>query len=182
MVLAAGCATLSPADVPASPQPQRPIVVLDIDGTLTPYNLHVFEVRPGAAQVLQAYAGKGYQIVYVTTRVPPMQAMLPGWLGKGGFPPGPLHVAQSAAERADAAGFKAAVLARYQAAGWRLAYAYGDSPSDFAAYARAGFPSARVFALQRRYAQTCEAGVYGRCLPGWTEHLPFVEHEVPRLR
>ena len=179
MMLAAGCATLPPAGVPPSPQAQRPIVVFDIDGTLTPHNLHAFEVRPGAVQALRAYADKGYQVVYITTRVPLFQAMLPGWLGNSGFPAGPLHVAQSAGERDDAAGFKAAVLARYQAAGWRLAYAYGDSPSDFDAYARAGLPPSRVFALQRRYARACEDGAYGTCLPGWVAHLAFVEREVP---
>lgn len=181
-LLAMGCAPIAPADVPAIAPPHRQVVVLDIDGTLTPHNLLVFEVRPAAPQVLQAYAGKGYRIVYVTTRRPLFQSFLRGWLDRHGFPPGALHVAQTAAERADAAGFKAAVLARYRAAGWTLAYAYGDSATDFEAYARSGMAPAQIFALRRRGAETCVGAHFGSCLDGWDAHLQFVEREVPSAR
>jgi len=180
--LLAGCAAIPPAGVPPAPPQHRQLVVLDIDGTITPHNLHVLEVRAGAPQVLQAYASKGYQIVYITTRVPLFQWFLPRWLADNGLPPGALHVAQDAAERGDPAAFKAGVLARYSAAGWTPAYAYGDSPSDFDAYARAGMPAARVFALQRRYADACTAGPHAACLATWEAHLPFVEREVPPSR
>ena len=181
-LLLAGCASIAPANVATSPEQHRHVVVLDIDGTLTPHNLYVFEVRPAAPQVLQAYARKGYTIIYLTTRIPLFQPPLAAWLRDNGFPPGTLHVAQSAAERDDAASFKAAILKQYQAAGWQLAYAYGDSPSDFDAYARAGMPRARVYALKRRHAMDCAGDHFGTCLDGWTEHLPFVEREVPHSR
>jgi phosphatidate phosphatase PAH1 len=180
-MLLAGCAAIPPAAVAPSPAGRNQVVVLDIDGTLTPHNLYVFEVRPAAPQVLQAFAAKGYVVVYLTTRVPQVQSMLPDWLTRHGFPPGPLHVAQTAADRQDAATFKAGVLARYRAAGWQLAYAYGDSTSDFEAYRRAGIPTERVFALKRRFAETCRAGLYRSCLGGWAEHLPFVESDVAKL-
>lgn len=180
--LVAGCAAIPPAEIPASSEHPRQVVVLDVDGTLTPHNLSVFEVRPGAAEAVQAYARKGYQIVYLTTRIPWFQSFLPSWLADHGFPLGVLHVAQSAEERNDAAGFKVAVLARYQAAGWRLAYAYGDSPSDFEAYAKAGVPRARVFALKRRLSETCAGDHYGQCLDGWVEHLHYVEREVQKAQ
>ncbi|EHR70946.1 LNS2 (Lipin/Ned1/Smp2) [Burkholderiales bacterium JOSHI_001] len=178
----AGCAAIPPAAVAPSPAQRNQVLVLDIDGTLTPHNLYVLEVRPAAPQVVQAYADKGYTIVYLTTRLPLYQSMLPDWLARQGFPAGPLHAAQSAAEREDAATFKAGVLARYRAAGWQLAYAYGDSASDFEAYSRAGLPPERVFALKRRFAETCTAGLYRSCLEGWVEHLPFVEREVAKLQ
>jgi len=177
-LLVSACTSLPPAEVPAPAGPLRQMVVLDIDGTLTPRDLDVFEVRPGAAAVVQAYAAKGYALVYVTTRIPGLQTALPKWLATHGFPPGPLHVAQSADERADAAGFKAAVLSRYREAGWQLAYAYGDSGSDFEAYARVGIPAARVFALKRRFADSCVGERYAQCLDGWVDHLPYVEREV----
>jgi phosphatidate phosphatase PAH1 len=173
-----GCAVLPPADVAPSQAQRHQVVVLDIDGTLTPRDIDVFEVRPTAPHVVQAYARKGYAIVYLTTRIPLYQSMLPDWLAQHGFPAGTLHVAQGAAEREDAAAFKAGVLARYRAAGWQLAYAYGDSASDFEAYGRAGVPPDRVFALKRRFAETCMVGLYRSCLDGWAEHLPFVEREV----
>lgn len=181
-MLIVGCAAIPPAEIPPSQAQRNQVVVLDIDGTLTPRNIDVFEVRPAAPQVVQACARKGYTIVYLTTRIPPYQSMLPDWLAQQGFPAGALHVAQDAAERADAAAFKAGVLARYRAAGWQLAYAYGDSASDFEAYGRAGVPPERVFALKRQFAETCMAGLYRSCLDGWGEHLPFVEREVATIR
>ena len=181
-MLVVGCAVIPRAEVAPSLAQRNQVVVLDIDGTLTPHNLYIFEARPAAPQVVQAYASKGYTIIYLTTRIALFQSMLPDWLARQGFPAGALHVAQSAAEREDAAAFKAGVLARYRAAGWHLAYAYGDSASEFVAYGRAGVPPERVFALKRRFAEGCTAGLYQSCLEGWAEHLPFVERAVARVQ
>ena len=51
-------------------------MVFDIDGTLTPQNLSVFEPRPGAAQAASALSAKGYKVVYLTTRVPLFQSTM----------------------------------------------------------------------------------------------------------
>jgi len=174
-----GCAPVAPAEVPAISATQRQAVVLDIDGTLTPRDLDVFEPRQNAADAVNAYMKKGYKVVYVTTRVPVLQATLPDWLRQNGFPAGTLHVAQTAEERASPADFKARVLGQYVQVGWRLEYAYGDSTTDFDAYARAGIPRDHVFALKRRNASQCQEGVYELCLDGWTQHLPFIERQVP---
>ncbi len=149
----------------------RPLVVFDIDGTLTPHNLFVYEARAGAAQAVAAYAARGYQVIYLTTRIPLFQSGLPAWLSRNGFPDAPLHIAQTPEQRRDPASFKAGVLQAYAQAGWRLAWAYGDSSTDFAAYARAGIPQERVFALRRRFASTCAEGLYRACLDGWQAHL-----------
>ena len=175
-----GCALISPAEVPTASPPMDQVVVFDIDGTLTPHNLSVYEARPGAAQAVSAFAAKGYKIVYVTTRVPLFQSGLPNWLKQNGFPEGMLHVAQTAAERDQADRFKSQVLNTYKQRGWRLAYAYGDSDTDFRAYALAGIPRERVFALRRAGSQECQGGVYQTCLAGWTEHLPYIESQVSR--
>ena len=173
-----GCAQLPPADVPAPSPSQGQAVVLDIDGTLTPNNLSVYEPRPGAAEAVSALSNMGYKIVYLTTRIPPFQSGLPDWLRQNGFPEGSLHVAQSGDERDHAYKFKVAVLNAYLKRGWRLAYAYGDSSTDFAAYAEARIPKEHVFALKRRGSKDCQDGVYQACLEGWTEHLPYIGREI----
>lgn len=172
-----GCAQIPPAEV--SP-PSRQAVVLDIDGTLTPRDIDVFEPRPGAADALNALSKKGYKIVYLTTRIPLFQSSLPDWLRQNSFPSGSLHVAQNAEERDNADKFKAQILAAYVEAGWSLAYAYGDSSTDFTAYAEAKIPKEHVFALKRRGSTACQAGIYQACLEGWAEHLRYIEREIPR--
>lgn len=154
----------------ADPAIGRQLVVFDIDGTLTPHNLFVREARPGAAEVVATYVAQGYHVIYLTTRIPSFQSGLSAWLARHGFPAAPLHVAQSREERRDPVAFKAKVLEEYAQSGWQLAWAYGDSPTDFAAYARAGIPKERVFALRRRFAPACADGVYQACLDGWLEH------------
>lgn len=173
-----GCATIPQVEVPPPSKSQGQAVVLDIDGTLTPKNMAVHEPRPGAAEAVRALSAKGYKIIYLTTRIPLYQSGLPDWLRQNGFPEGILHVAQSGEERDQAGKFKARVLAAYLQRGWRLAYAYGDSSTDFTAYAEAGIPRERVFGLRRKGSKDCQIGVYQTCLAGWTEHLPYIESEI----
>ena len=155
-------------------------MVFDIDGTLTPHNLLVHEARPNAANVVQAFESRGYEVVYLTARAPAFQGSLPAWLKLHGFPPGNLHAAQSLDERRNAADFKSRVLDAYAAQGWHLAYAFGDSPTDFIAYQRAGLPRERVFALRRKGRDACEEGVYQACLTDWEDDLPSVLADPPR--
>lgn len=179
LIALAGCTQLPPQDVPGPRQPGQPLVVVDIDGTLTPAVLAVSEARPAAAEVLRALVDKGYGLAYLTAREPLAQGGLPDWLRREGFPAGPLHVAQTGAERADPASFKARWLAVYADRGWRMAWAWGDSTSDFEAYARAGFAREQVFALRRRGDDGCQSGVYARCLSGWEEVRAFVAGLAP---
>ena len=177
-----GCARIPQVDVPSpSPSPGA-AVVLDIDGTLTPQNLAVHEPRPEAAKAVRALAAKGYKMIYLSTRIPLFQAGLPNWLRQNGFPDGSLHVAQTGDERDHAEKFKARVLAAYRWNGWYLAYAYGDSSTDFAAYAEAGIPRERVFGLKRRDTEACQPGIYLTCLGGWPEHLPYIERDIPSVK
>lgn len=177
-----GCALIPPADVPPLAGTNRQVVVLDIDGTLTPRNIEFFRPRESAADAINAFHGKGYTVVYLTTRVPAFQSNLSGWLARNGFPEGTLHVAQTANERANPADYKARVLGQYVHAGWRLAYAYGDSTTDLVAYSRVGLPMDRVFALKRRHADHCQEGIYGLCLESWTQHMSYIENDVPEVR
>lgn len=183
VVLLAGCAATPPsAPPPPPPRVGQPLVAVDVDGTLTPRDLAFLEPRDNASQVLALYAQRGYRVVYLTARVPGLQSGLPDWLRRNGFPEGPLHIAPSADARADIARYKAQVLQTYAAQGWRLAYAYGDSSTDFQAYAAAGLPASRVFALKRRGDAQCQPGAWSLCLDEWSEHLPWARQLLPPAR
>ena len=175
------CAQIPPMQVPMASQSQNQAVVVDIDGTLTPQVISICQARPAAAGALRAFAAKGYKIVYVTARNPLFQAGLPDWLQRNGFPEGSLHVAQTPEERSHVTKFKAKILDNYVHHNWHLAYAYGDSSTDFCAYLSVGIPKKHIFALRRRGDESCQDGVYHSCLGGWKEHLPFIEREVPKV-
>ena len=175
-----GCTEQSPpAEVPNIHSPQEMAVVFDIDGTLTPKVHAVRTVRPDAAVVASALAGKGYRIIYLSARVKALSSGIPAWLRENGFPDGIIRVAETAQERRHPATFKAGVLSELIEQGWTVRYAYGDSSTDFEAYAAVGIPRERVFALQREGKNACQPGEWITCLVGWTEHLDFIGQSVP---
>ncbi len=177
-----GCSTIPTAPIHGPSAFRNQMVVFDIDGTLTPHNFHFMEVRPGAARAVSTFERKGYQIIYLSTRLPFYQSGLRSWLQENGFPDAPLHVAQTQADREDPAAYKTAVLEKHAKAGWQLRYAYGDSSTDFQAYASAGIPQSGVFALLRRYNSVCTPGSYRACLRDWNDHLPHIEREVQEIQ
>lgn len=165
------CARLPAAPVPNASTAQSRAVVFDIDGTLTPDVNSIFSVRPDAARAVQAFADRGYKIVYLSARVKLFQGNIPGWLKDNGFPDGTVHVQESEEDEKDHAKFKTRKLREYRARGWAIEYAYGDSTTDFVAYANVGIPKERVFALQRASDTTCQPGVWNECLKGWNGHI-----------
>ena len=88
-------------------------------------------------------------------------------------------MAQTDEDRKHPEAYKTRMLKDFMAHGWRVRFAYGDSDTDFSAYAAAGIPPDRVFALLRRYEANCQRGEWKVCLKGWTEHLDFVTRSVP---
>ena len=178
LTLGSGCAQLPYTAVPVATPAQAKAAVFDIDGTLTPDVSAVFEARKDAAEAVRSYAGKGYKVVYLSTRVGWLSAGVPDWLRENGFPDGSVHVAQTRNERDHPEVYKAGILNAYLAHGWSLAYAYGDSSTDLAAYAAAGIPQEQVFVLLRRGEPSCQPGPAALCLGGWTDHLEFVSTSV----
>lgn len=176
-----GCAQLPFRPVPDAGPAQAHAVVFDIDGTLTPAVMAIFEARPDAARAVHAYADKGYAIIYLSTRTGWLSAEVPDWLQRHGFPQGSVHIAQTAQERDHPDDYKAALLREFRARGWVVDYAYGDSSTDLTAYAAAGVPADHVFALRRRGQAACQAGASAACLDGWTAHLAYIESTVPRV-
>lgn len=149
------------------------IVVFDIDGTLTPNVWAMWHARRDAARAAAVYADAGVTVVYLSARVPLFQGGVAGWLTAHEFPPGPVYLTQTDADQADHAGFKVRVLRGLQADGEIIA-AYGDSTTDFAAYAGVGIAPERVFALRRWGCDDCQPGVWQGCYGGWDALLPGI--------
>jgi len=167
------CAQL-PADIPNPTQQQTQAVVFDIDGTLTPRPIEMWTARTDAAKAVTIFADKGYKIIYLSARIRPFQADIPNWLKEKGFPDGSVHVTETTEDRKDPVHFKTRILRDFLAHGWNVAFAYGDSSTDFDAYAAAGIPKERVFALQREGEASCQPGAWKACLNGWTEHIDSI--------
>lgn len=165
----AGCAHLAAVVVPQAAVGAAGIAVFDIDGTLTPTVARIFSVRADAAAVVRTYAERGHRIVYLTARAPALQGTLHAFLSRNGFPPGDLVAPKDRAEHGAPASFKTRALEDYRARGWDIEVAYGDSSTDFEAYARAGIPQERVFALRRVGATQCQPGAWTTCLVGWEQ-------------
>lgn len=172
-LLCTGC-TLLPEEVQTTPLKPDQAVVFDIDGTLTPRPRAIFTAREDAATAARIFADKGYKIIYLSARVRLLQSGIPEWLAENRFPAGSLHVPRSHADSGDHAAFKTRILQRYQQNGWRFVAAYGDSSTDFDAYAAVGINKDNVFALQRAGQSVCQPGVWRQCLVTWTEHLDTI--------
>jgi len=121
------------------------VVVTDIDGTLTTDDLQVVmqladetyvpAMMTAADRLMQAWAMKGYPVVYLTARPHVLRAETRGWLADLGFPAGPL-ITENAALTADA--YKTLWLNRMiQSFGWEIMAAYGNADTDITAYANA---------------------------------------------
>jgi hypothetical protein len=129
------------------------LVVFDIDGTLTTSDDElVMQLSDGsytpmmmtaANTMVQAWAAKGYTIVYLTARAHLFRAETRAWLDALGFPLGPIITSDSVD---DAQTFKTLWLERLiDDFGWRAIAAYGNAPTDIAAYAAVGIPASATF-------------------------------------
>ena len=170
LIASTSCASL-PLVIPDAPYLHAKAVVFDIDGTLTPTPLKYWKARDDAASAVQLFSEEGYEIIYLTARVTPLQKNIPVWLKEHGFPDGNVFVTQTAEDRRDHARFKTRILRDVVAHGWTIGYAYGDSSTDFEAYAAVDIPRQHVFALRREGDKNCQPGAWNACLSGWTEYL-----------
>lgn len=156
------------------------VVVFDIDGTLTSDTLSN-SPHPGAVNAVKAYKAKGYAVVYLTARWKPVQELYTkAWLSLNGFPSAPLYMSSSLLLSDSATvKYKTDTLAKIETGSPEVKYAYGDSTTDFQAYANAGVAQANVYALKRASSSTCEPGVFNACLVNYTGHLPFINALPP---
>lgn len=166
-----GCTGLNNPEVMSPPIGIERAVVFDIDGTLTPNVGDIYVARKKAAKTVRAFADQHYQIFYISARTRMFQSMMPGWLKKNKFPAGAIFVPQTMHDAKDPAGFKTRVLHNLQTKGWRIEFAFGDSTTDFDAYANVGIPREHVFALQRKSAASCQPGAWKMCLRDWSDFI-----------
>jgi hypothetical protein len=172
--------------------PGSPLIVSDIDGTLTSsenafLETIVFgsepEARAGAAHAFTATRARGYQPVYVTSRGNQYTTATRAWLDLRGFPRGPVRLAPSfiTLPGGDTVEYKAQTLAALSAAGLAIAAAVGNRASDVAAYARAGLPATRIFIELPEYAREVQPLIDADAAIGFTSYDALLADQLAKL-
>ncbi|MFT3698010.1 MAG: hypothetical protein QM831_33020 [Kofleriaceae bacterium] len=129
------------------------VVVSDIDGTLTTDDQQELDQIPDATYVplmmghandmAQAWADKGYPVIYLTARPHLFRVETRVWLRDQMFPTGVLITGNN---ESDAATYKTIWLKRMiQTFGWNVVAAYGNAQTDVDAYNNVGIPKAQTF-------------------------------------
>lgn len=136
--------------------PQRPLVIVDIDGTIS--NLPEWQV-PILGGRARAYAGspqllrdlaRSYQIVYLTARDDTFDPQTRAFLKRRSFPAGPViyndlglwtSEERRQLKKDEHGTFKLRKIQELQAMGLNVAFGIGNSETDGWAYERAGLPS-----------------------------------------
>jgi hypothetical protein len=134
--------------------PGSEVVVTDIDGTLTIDDNQIIRqsteagyvpvMMAGGDRLTQAWAAKGYPIIYLTARGHYLRTESRGWLAQLGFAAGPLITTSGGTTGADV--YKTLWLERMvQRFGWNIVAAYGNADTDITAYENAGIDKQRTF-------------------------------------
>jgi len=139
-------------------EPGTPFIITDIDGTLTLSDDELFMqasdgdydplMKGAAVELMQAWAAKGYTIVYMTARPHLLRAETRAWLDAHDFPAGPLISSNSLAVGGSALVYKSAWGTRLLSDfGWSPVAAYGNADTDIGAYDAAGIPKEITFII-----------------------------------
>jgi phosphatidate phosphatase PAH1 len=140
--------------------PGSPIMVSDVDGTLTSsessFVKAVFlgrgvRAQPGAAEALRLAAASGYQIVYLTARSERFTDATRAWLAQQGFPRGPLRLAPTLVTKPGSATVAYKERALRDLAPFEVR-ALGNRNSDVSAYTGAGIPASHIFIKLPEYS------------------------------
>ncbi len=129
--------------------PGTPIIVTDVDGTLTTSENEEFtalltgslpDANPDAAAVIGALADKGYRVMYMTARPHFLVGRTREFVETHGFPPGLVHTSLSltGATGASAVQYKSAELAALASRGLEPAWGFGNTITDAEAYDNGG--------------------------------------------
>ncbi len=135
-------------------------VVTDVDGTQTEAELAEFEAvfggddptaRPYGAEMLQAYAARGYHVFYLTARPEWLHLRTHEWLRSHGYPEGIVHTTLDGNPAFGTAAheFKVAHLALLRASfPAAIEAAFGNTDTDESAFLASEIPNDRVFLYQ----------------------------------
>lgn len=154
-------------------------VVTDVDGTQTESETAEWatlvgasgpDARPYGADVLTAYAARGYRIFYLTARPDWLHTRTHEWLAEYGYPPGNVHTTLTATGALGTAAhtFKydelVALLARFPGA---IELAIGNTDTDASAYQAVGTaPEDAVFYQFDAGGAGTRVDDYSTLLPG----------------
>jgi hypothetical protein len=157
-----------------------PIVVSDVDGTLTDSETAEYPAllegslpgaQPRAAEMLTALAAKGYHVVYLTARPEWLTGRTRDFLKASGFPAGIVHttLSETGALGPFATTFKANELTLLQGHGHIVQWAFANQPSDTDA-----FEAAKINPLDHRVFLRQDDPHGGRRIEAYSEILPTI--------
>ncbi|MFO0741071.1 MAG: phosphatidylinositol transfer protein [Labilithrix sp.] len=164
-------------------EPGTPIVVSDVDGTLTSSENveyldllrgRVSETHEGAPQALSTLASKGYRVMYLTARPEILTSRTRAFLTERGFPIGVVHTSTNttgAGVGPSAATYKSDELALLEKKGLVVTYGFGNRTTDADAYATV------VSDPQHRVLYQLDEPFTGRRIESYTEIVPALQHE-----
>ncbi len=155
-----------------------PIVVSDVDGTLTTSENAEFpalltgslpDAHPDAAAALSALASKGYRVVYLTARPEWLTGRTREFLVTAGFPTGIVHTTSgvTGAVGAAAASYKSGELSMLLGHGHAIAWGFGNKASDTDAY-----DAAKINPVDHRVFLQVDDAHGGRRIESYTQLLP----------
>ena len=133
-----------------------PVIVTDIDGTLTISDgelltelsdeTYVPKMMGAANTLMQTWVTKGYPVIYLTARPHLLRDESRTWLEGDMFPAGPMITTNGTT--ADAGDYKTIWLRRMvDSFGWNIVAAYGNATTDIAAYANVAIPLDHTFII-----------------------------------
>jgi len=167
--------------------PGQPMVVFDIDGTLTLSDSELTDELLGgreaamyeaSPEVAWRYADEGYLVVYLSGRPHMLQDMSRRWLERHGFPAGPIittdHLFEVTGPLVEV--HKVEKLEDLiDRAGVSLYYAYGNATTDVCSYAEAGLDPAYTYIVGENGGSACDGYAATVALDGYEEHLESLD-------
>jgi phosphatidate phosphatase PAH1 len=166
----------------------QPVVVFDIDGTLTTGDSehaksilygHQHEMYAAANEVAWAWADRGYQVIYISGRPVYQDRLSRKWLDDRGFPRGPLKLTHRIREGLPLSSLvgafkRQAVEEMRVSQGLAFGAAYGNASTDICAYAAAGIPASDTYIIGDKAGEACEeedGGSPTRAIESYARHL-----------
>lgn len=166
--------------------PGTPVVLTDVDGTLTTSETEEFfdllsgalpDVRPGAPEALQALAAAGYHPIYLTSRPEFLGTRTQEFIHDRGLPPGIVHTSLNYGGALGDAAIqqKTDELAAFADRGLVPSWVFGNTSSDADAYENAG-----IQPLQQRVFVEYDDVHGGRRIESWQDLVGELQ-AVPSL-